>query len=64
MGFFGGHDEQSVPGPDSAEGRIQQQINENKVELESKRKNLAETRIGILKSQGAENWTPNRMGKK
>lgn len=35
---------------------IEEQINTNKAELEAKRQNLYQTRMDIIKGQGAENW--------
>jgi hypothetical protein len=53
MGFFGGNNEDN-------EGNelIQQQINENARQIEESRRSLAERRLEIIKSQGAQSWQP------
>lgn len=43
-----------------AADEMQQQIDQNNAELESKRQSLYRTRIGIIKGQGGESWTPDR----
>jgi hypothetical protein len=53
MGFFGGDDDQS-----ESERLMQEQIQQNKEELELKRKNLYEERLEIIKGQGGQSWTP------
>jgi hypothetical protein len=40
----------------------EEQINLNKAELESKKQNLYKTRLDILKSHGAQHWSPERGG--
>lgn len=58
MGIFdGGGDTDSQ---DRANALLEEQINQNKAELEQKRKDLVAQRINIIKSQGAEQWTPDR----
>ncbi len=55
MGFLSGGDDQS-----QSEKLEQQQIDMNKQELAEKKQSLYQTRLDIIKGQGAEQWTPNR----
>ena len=57
MGFFGGDND---PGPSQADQIATEQLNQNKAELEAKKQNLYQTRLDIIKGQGAQQWTPNR----
>lgn len=56
MGFFDG----GGGGNNDSNDLMQEQMNQNKVELEQKRKSLVDQKIAIVKSQGAQNWTPER----
>lgn len=38
----------------------EQQINTNKIELENKKRSLFQTKLDIIKGQGAQQWTPNK----
>jgi hypothetical protein len=62
MGFFGGGNKN-----DDHYDRVvelqEEQIRTNKAELEAKKQNLYQTRLDIIKGQGAQIWTPN-MGSK
>lgn len=58
MGIFDGGGDTSDQ--DQANALLEEQINQNKAELEQKRKDLVSQRINIIKSQGAEQWTPDR----
>lgn len=51
---MGGDDD----GNDAENQRLQEQIDQQNAELETKRKSLYDERLRIIKSQGAENWTP------
>lgn len=55
MGLFGGDDE-----PSQAEQMMEQEIRDNKAELEAKRQNLYQEKLDIIKGQGAEQWSPDR----
>lgn len=57
MGLFG---DDSNPDQDQANALAQEQIDQNKAELEQKREALVEQRMNIIHSQGAEQWTPDR----
>ncbi len=39
---------------------LDQQYRQNQAELEAKRQNLFRERLEIIKSQGAEDWVPDR----
>ncbi len=39
---------------------IEEQISQNKFEIEQKRKALTEEQFRIIKSQGAQTWSPTR----
>lgn len=56
MGLFGDDSDNS---PSRSEQLAEEQIRQNQAELESKRRNLYETRLDIIKSQGGQTWTPN-----
>lgn len=60
MGLFDSGDDVDTSAQTQANYLLTQQINQNKDELEQKRQSLVDQRVNILKSQGAENWTPNR----
>lgn len=55
MGFFDS-DEDSSPGSDA----VQQQIAQNQEQLEEKRKSLYSQRLDIIRTQGGQNWTPQK----
>lgn len=57
MGFFGGDNDN---GPTHAEQLADEQLQMNKAELETKKQNLYQTRLDIIKGQGGESWTPDR----
>lgn len=60
MGFFGGDNE-----PDSrSNDLIDKQMADNEVEIEQKRRNLYNTRLQVIKAQGALDWSgkPNATG--
>jgi len=60
MGFFGGDNE-----PDNrANDLIEQQMRENDIEIEQKRRSLVQTRMEVIKAQGAQQWEtpPNFSG--
>jgi hypothetical protein len=38
---------------------LNEQLRDNKAELERKKQSLYETRLDIIKSQGAQSWSPN-----
>ena len=59
MGFFGGDNDRSNQ-PSESERLAAQQIQENRAELETKKRSLYQTRLDIIKGQGAPIWTPNR----
>lgn len=59
MGMFGGDDNS-----DRINMLQEQQINANKAELEAKKQNLFQTRLDIIKGQGAEQWKPVGMNPK
>lgn len=55
MGFFGGDNE-----PDNrANDLIEQQMRENDIQIEQKRRDLFATRLDVIKAQGAQKWTPS-----
>jgi hypothetical protein len=54
MGFLGGDNE-----PSRGEELADQQLRQNQAELESKKQNLYQTRLDIIKGQGKEVWTPD-----
>lgn len=54
MGFLGGDNE-----PSRAEEIADEELRANQAELETKKQNLYQTRLDIIKGQGAENWTPD-----
>ncbi|MBX4189676.1 hypothetical protein KW791_00040 [Candidatus Parcubacteria bacterium] len=54
MGLF---DEESSPRSNEL---VEEQITQNRAELEEKRHSLAEQRMAIVKSQGGENWVADR----
>ena len=49
--------------PDNSGGNelIEQQIAQNNVEIEQKRKALTDERFSIIKSQGGQNWSPTPL---
>ncbi len=58
MGLFGGSDDDTN---DRAQALQEEQIETNRAELENKRQSLFQTRLDIIKSQGAQQWTPNPL---
>jgi hypothetical protein len=58
MGLFGSDDDQ--PQPSEADQLASEQLQENQAELEYKKNNLYQTRLDIIKGQGAQTWVPNR----
>lgn len=52
MGVFGSDE------PSRGEELADEQIRANQAELESKRKNLYDERLGIIKGQGGQVWEP------
>lgn len=61
MGIFGGGgDDNDNSSQDAANKLMQEQIDQNNAELEQKRQDLVQQRMAIVKSQGAETWTPDR----
>ncbi len=54
MGFLHPHQK-----PSEADQLLSEQIHQNQAELEAKRQSLYQTRLDIIKGQGAENWTPD-----
>lgn len=57
MGFFGGDDSSQDNGTNDL---LNESIRANQAELESKRANLYQERLGIIKSQGVETWRADR----
>lgn len=49
--------------PDETEGNglIEQQISQNKAEIEQKTQAIAKERLDIIKSQGQPKWTPEPL---
>jgi hypothetical protein len=58
MGFFGGDND--TDGQSHADMLADEQYQANQTELAAKKQNLYETRLDIIKGQGAEQWTPDR----
>jgi hypothetical protein len=56
MGIFG-NDDSSEESPQAE--AINEQIRTNAAELETKKQNLYQTRLDIIKGEGAQTWTPN-----
>lgn len=56
MGFLGGDNDN---GNDRGSQLLDEQLRLNQAELEAKRQNLFQTRLDIIKGQGAESWTPD-----
>jgi len=58
MGFFGGDNE-----PDNrANDLIEKQMMDNQAEIEQKRRSLYQTRLDVIKSQGAQQWSSPTFG--
>lgn len=53
MGLFSGADDPN----NSANDLIEQQMRENEIQIEEKRRNLYQTRLDVIKAQGAQTWT-------
>lgn len=58
MGLFGGNDDNG--GNDRSNQLLDEQLTQNKAELEQKRQSLVDQRMAIVKSQGGEVWAPDR----
>lgn len=56
MGLFGDDDNGNSDQAARANRLTEEQINSNKAELEQKRQAMVQTRIDIVRSQGAEKW--------
>jgi len=53
MGLFGGGDQ-----PDNqANELIEEQMRDNEIQIEQKRRSLYQTRLDVIKAQGAQQWT-------
>lgn len=57
MGMFGGDEDDSAR---ESRDLLNQQIRDNKAELEAKRQSLYQERLDIIKGQGTEVWHPDR----
>ena len=57
MGFFGGDKDNK---PSATDEIIEKQFKQNQAEIEQKRKALTQQRLDVIKSQGAQIWTPKR----
>lgn len=57
MGFFGGGGD---GGSSDTNDLLNQQIQDSEQEVEAKRHNLFQQKNDIIKSQGGQNWKPNR----
>ncbi len=57
MGFLGGDNDNE---PTRADELVQEQLESNKAEIESKRNRLYQARLGIIKGQGTQQWTPQK----
>lgn len=55
MGFLGGDNEPQSNGTDPL---LDEQIRQNKAELEDKRQSLFKTRLELIKGQGAQSFDP------
>jgi hypothetical protein len=55
MGFLGGDNE-----PSRGEQLADEQLQMNKAELEAKKESLYQTRLDIIKGQGAQQWEPDK----
>lgn len=62
MGFFGGGSSSNDPA-ERSNRLMEEQISQNKQELEQKRSALVKQRLSIIKSEGAQNWQPDRSVK-
>lgn len=60
MGFFGGDNDNDSDGQSQADQIANEQYQANQMELEAKKQSLYQTRLDIIKSQGSEQWTPDR----
>ena len=58
MGFFGG----GGGGDSQADNALNEQITENKAELDAKKQSLYQTRLDIIKGQGTQSFTPSITG--
>lgn len=54
MGLFGGG------GDSGSNDAMNQEIANNEAELNTKKQNLYDTRLSIIKSQGQQTWTPDK----
>lgn len=60
MGFFGGGGNSGAQGQSETDKLIDQQFKTNQAQIEEKKKSLYRERLDIIKSQGAQQWTPKR----
>lgn len=55
--LFGNEIEEAQKQAKQAEEKIQEQLVKTQAELEVKKKGLYDTRLGIIKGQGGEQWS-------
>ena len=62
MGLFGGKKGGSngIQTRSPTDMLIEQQYKQNQAEIESKKRDIYQQRLDIIKSQGAQSWTPRR----
>ena len=62
MGFFagGGNSGAQDAERNASNALIDQQFRQNQAEIETKKKDLYQQRLDIIKSQGNQSWTPKR----
>ncbi len=62
MGFFGGGGNSGAQDTQRAQSDalVDQQFKQNQADIETKKRNLYQERLDIIKSQGGQNWTPKR----
>lgn len=62
MGFFagGGNSGAQDAERNASNALIDQQFRQNQAEIETKKKDLYQQRLDIIKSQGTQSWTPKR----
>lgn len=59
MGIFSSPADDIEKGISQAESSINKQVEQNKAQIEQQRQELYQTRLDIIKGQGAQSWTPN-----
>lgn len=59
MGLFGGGNS-GAQGQSAGDALIEQQFKQNQAEIEQKKKDIYAERLGIIKSQAGQSWTPDR----